>query len=984
MNRLLFLLAITGMLTQCVNPEFKKEEINVTGVSQPVINLDGIWKLTTNPPDNFFSNEIRPADWRDVRVPGECAMQGIAIKHNQPFVYKKSFNVPQDYLGKTIKLRFEGVYSYARVWVNGVFIRDHNGGFTLWECDITNHVKPGNDAFLTVEVTDKDNDVSYASGYAKHQIGGILRSVSLMAVPENFPQSITIQTDLDNKYSDADILVKVISHVKGKTWINFRLYDKKGVAVNMSDKKFLLKDSVINISLPVKKPEKWDSEHPYLYTLVAFVFDKSKVISSVSTRIGFREIEVKGNKMFVNGQQVKLRGACRHDINPLLGRMTTPEDDKNDVLLAKEANINFIRTSHYPPTEAFLDYCDEYGIYVEEETAVCFIDTHRSGIYKSLKQSGPEFEPQILSQVGEMVLSHQNHPSVIIWSIGNENNYNASFRKSYNVVKALDKTRPVMFSYPGSVPDSVKSFDIVSLHYPSFRGDLEQRGIKVNKFYTRNFPALYDEWAHVACYDKPEILEDKNVRNFWGQSLDSMWTNIFESDGGLGGAIWGMIDETFMLPDTLSGYNKWWGIQEQTNGIKMLEGPTVGYGEWGIIDTWRRKKPEFWNTKKSYSPIKISINEIIDFRAGRPLQIPVYNRFNHTNFREITTKWTYRGKEHIALKHNIEPFSKGRIQLFPSDWTEGEYVKIKFFGKDSMLIDEYNLRLGKREAKIPQAEPGNIKTLEVPGGKIRIEGKGFSAMFDKNLGLLENVVSKNDTLIKSGPWIHYRYPVKKEWSLIPVAKIMGDWKAEKVSYEMKDGSVNISSSGKLDKLNIKFDIKICDYGIFIISYKITGIPENSQVEELGLKFFTANCFDILTWDRKSYWNAYPEDHLGSPMGSVSLSQKNISTYREKPSGDWEFDNSSFYYNGMGRSENLSNIAAAMKENVYSYALSTPGKSKLSVLSEADKACRISKINNHIYLYINTLWDYNNLLWGNYMKKMQVSGQISDTIYLKIN
>jgi len=751
MKKLLFLLIVAILFSGCTKTDFQKIDIIVTGTAEPVISLNGTWKFTMNPQKNFFMNEIPTAGWKDILVPGECAMQGFAIDHNTPYVYKTLIAIPSDYADKTIKLKFEGVYSYARVWVNGSFIRDHRGGFTAWDCDITKNVKPGTNAWLTLEFTDEDNDISYASGYAKHQIGGILRSVSLLALPENYPESFQIKTIFDSRYKDADLVITVVPPDNKKIWAGFRLYDPQGKLIRLNDKRYLIKGDTTIISFPVKTPAKWDAEHPNLYTLITEVFNKSILTASVKTLIGFREVEVKGNRLLVNGHQVRLRGACRHDINPLLGRVSTPEFDKKDVLLAKEANINFIRTSHYPPSETFLSFCDKYGIYVEDETAVCFVDTHRGGQYKSLKQSGPEFIPQHISQVKEMVSSHRNHPSVIIWSIGNENAYNESFKKDYDYIKSTDLTRPVIFSYPGSVPDSIKCYDIISLHYPSVRGDIEQWGIKAKSFNSAKMPALFDEWAHVACYNKPELLEDKNVRNFWGQSLDSMWTNVFNSDGGLGGAIWGMIDETFMLPDTLSGYNKWWGIKEESNGVKMYEGPTVGYGEWGIVDTWRRKKPEFWNTKKAYSPVKVLVNEISDFRAGWPILLPVYNRFDHTNLKEITMKWRYMGKENIARIHNIEPSEKGEIQISPADWQKGEMINIRFFQNDTNLVDEYNIRLGKRGDSLPLLRAGNIAITEIPGRKVKIEGNGFRAVLDKNTGLLENVISKNDTLIKSGP-----------------------------------------------------------------------------------------------------------------------------------------------------------------------------------------------------------------------------------------
>lgn len=984
MKKLTIILFAFILLPQCTKTDFQKVDILVTGTSEPVISLNGKWKFTMNPPKNFFMNEVSCSDWNDIVVPGECAMQGFAIRHNIPYVYKTLISIPSDYAEKTIKLKFEGVYSYARVWVNGSFIRDHSGGFTAWDCDITKYVKPGTDAWLTLEFTDMDNEISYASGYAKHQIGGILRSVSLIALPVNYPKSIQIQTTFDSKYKDADLVITVIPPEGERIWAGFRMYDPKGKLIRLNDKRYLIKGDTTTISFPVKTPVKWDAEHPNLYTLITEVFNKSILTASLKTMIGFREVEVAGNRLLVNGQQVKLRGACRHDIDPLLGRISTPEYEKKDVLLAKEANINFIRSSHYPPTDSFLSLCDKYGIYVEDETAACFVDTHRGGLYRSLKQSGPEFIPQHLSQVQEMVVNHRNHPSVIIWSVGNENVFNEGFKQDYDYIKSSDQTRPVMFSYPGSVPDSVRCYDIISLHYPSVRGDLEQWGINVRNFNSEKIPAIFDEWAHVSCYNKPELVEDRNVRNFWGQSLDSMWTNIFESDGGTGGAIWGMIDETFMLPDTLSGYNKWWGIQEESNGIKMYEGPTVGYGEWGIVDTWRRKKPEFWNTKKAYSPIKILVNEISDFRAGWPILIPVYNRFNHTSLKEITMKWRYLGKENIARIHNIEPFEKGEIQISPANWHTGEMINIRFFQNDTNLVDEYNIRLGNRADSLPVLKSGNITVEDIPGGRVKIKGNDFTAFLNKTTGLLENVISRNDTLIKSGPWLHFRYPALDSWSVVPMKEYKNVFKVKKVNCELKDGFVNINSSGLADNLIFDNNIKIDANGNIMIVYNLTLPAGIYRAEEFGLKFIAGGNPDTLSWDRNSYWNSYPANHLGMPAGKISLLNFNKKKYREEPAPIWEFDNNSFYYNGLGESGDLSYIAGSMKENIYSYSLSTPGRSGITVYSQADKACRISKRDGDYILYINSFWDYYSLNWGNYMKKQLLPQQIADTIYLKIN
>ncbi len=657
-------------------PEFN--DVEVSGVSNPVISLNGTWKFSMTPPDQYWENDIDFQDWSNIQVPGECQMQGFAIKHDQPYVYKYQFDVPSDYEGKQIHLNFYGVYSYSRIWVNGEFVREHYGGFTKWSCNVTEFVSVGETATLTVEIVDRTDDISFGSGYAKHQIGGILRDVELAALPDlNFKQ-LYFETDLDEQYKNAalNIFYELNQNIPSK--VRIELLDADNNLVETVETE--LNSIVGELTIPVNDPKKWDAEHPNLYTVVTTLSENGKEVYKASEKIGFREVIVDGNELLVNGKPVKLRGACRHDIHPTLGRMTTAEYDKKDVLLAKECNMNFIRTSHYPPSEAFLDYCDAYGIYVEDETAVCFVGSHRTEAYRATgaSQSSDEFTQRYLSQLEEMVQNHRNHPSVVIWSIGNENVFGNNFVESFKWVKENDNTRPIIYSYPGQVPDSLKIYEILSMHYPSWRGDLNQYGIEIKNFEFGEIPALYDEWAHVACYNNYELKEDPNVRNFWGQSLDSMWSYTFEADGGLGGAIWCMIDETFMLPEDLPGFNQWWGILDKNIIPSTYMGPCVGYGEWGIMDTWRRKKPEFWGTKKAYSPTRILVKKIDSFSPNKTISIPVHNRFDHTNFNELKIRWEYADQSGILKDVDLEPHQKGSFTLnstrmIPCWWTSTSF-----------------------------------------------------------------------------------------------------------------------------------------------------------------------------------------------------------------------------------------------------------------------------------------------------------------------
>lgn len=234
--------------------------------------------------------------------------------------------------------------------------------------------------------------------------------MELVALPNQYLTKLHFETDLDEKFRDAVLKVNYRLRQSVPAQVRIEVLDVNGESVAKVERTLNSRED--SITIPVTEPKKWDAEHPNLYTVVTTLLEYGVETVTVSERIGFREVMVDGNKLLVNGKPVKLRGACRHDIHPTLGRMTTPEFDRMDVQLARESNMNFIRTSHYPPSEAFLDYCDQYGIYVEDETAVCFVGSHRTEAYRATgaSQNDPEFTQRYLSQLEEMVQSHRNHP----------------------------------------------------------------------------------------------------------------------------------------------------------------------------------------------------------------------------------------------------------------------------------------------------------------------------------------------------------------------------------------------------------------------------------------------------------------------------------------------------------------------------------------------------------------------------------------------
>ena len=668
----------------------------LAGVETPAVLLSGTWQFRYSP----------DSKWDKIQVPGEPAMQGYAIEHDKPFTYRKSFTVPADYAGKHTILRFDGVYSHARLFVNGTFVREHHGGFTRWDTDVTPFVRPGKKNEIRLEVTDRLDDISYASGYAHHPIGGILRDVTLFALPETCLYDFYAETHLDAAYEDAVLKIGYSSPVVGGAEVAYTLADPSGRRYPLAQSRFPLKEGGNMNELPVKNPLKWDAEHPNLYTLTVTLSKDGKEIGRFDRRIGFRDVKIEKDRMLVNGMPVKLRGACRHDIHPTLGRTTTAELDSLDVILFKRSNMNFVRTSHYPPTERFLEYCDRYGIYVESETAVCFVDTYRQKNYAPGKtQDSAGFTPRYLSQCREMVKSFRSHPSILFWSIGNESVYGTNFQQCWDWVKATDKTRPVIFSYPGSVGEKEPVYDILSMHYQDVNGNLNQWNRSTRGFQGEGIPALFDEWAHPACYTYATLQEDPNIREFWGHSIERMWSGLFDAPGGLGGAIWGYVDETFMLPEPKVG-TAFWKEFARTAKPEDYQGKCVGYGEWGIVDVWRREKPEFWATKKAYSPVRLMTTEVASFLSGQRLLLPLYNRFDHTDLDEIKIRYTYKGVEKELPAPSIAPHQKGLLVIPAETWEEGELLSICFYTATGELLDaeqvslgsDYHVRLADSEA----------------------------------------------------------------------------------------------------------------------------------------------------------------------------------------------------------------------------------------------------------------------------------------------
>ncbi|MGH9397034.1 MAG: glycoside hydrolase family 2 TIM barrel-domain containing protein [Terriglobia bacterium] len=901
------------------------------GVETPVRSLNGAWKFTLRPPTRFWSNEVNPSSWDDIEVPGECAMQGFEIARDTEYPFKKSVPIPADFQGKRIFLRFDGLYSYGRVWVNGHYVRDHRGGFTSWDCDITPFITAGKEAWITVSVTDESDNISWQSNYAKHYIGGILRDVRIFAIPADYITRLHVETDFDSSFTNA-----VLSVALGMALDRARDSSVELSLKNPGGKDIPIRPALVHLSreapetvlsIPVTRPEKWDCEHPRLYTLEVNVKGSGSTTQTLVKRFGFRKVETRGNQVYVNGEPVKLHGGCRHDVYPTRGRSTTPALDEQDVLLLKSANFDFVRTSHYPPTENFLDYCDRHGLYIEEETAVCFVDQSFGSHIAA--QNDSHYTAQFMNQFAEMIERDRDHPCIIIWSLGNESKWGSNFAKEYSYVKIEDPTRPVIFSFPDTVPKGAKAYDIFSKHYPKFNSD----------FSSASIPRLNDEFGHVPCYNHWTLRRDPGVRNYWGKSIKEFWNGMSAASGCLGGSIWASIDEVFMLP-----------------------GSCLGYGEWGIIDGWRRQKPEYWLAKNAYSPTRLSVRYVENPGPGNPLKIPIRNEFNHTNLNEVRIQWSV-GPDQSEIKDlGVAPHSTGLLVVPGRAWRNGEIVNVKFIDRKNHLLDEYELPVGRVVWNFPPVQGPAPRMLE-DTETISVAGEHFEIVFSKASGLIRNASFKRHRVVVGGPVLN----------LVPFT--LRDWWLTSLKTRMTRDEVVIDISGNYQiagnlshqvLVYAQFQVRVDAGGLVTTDFKVQRVPHG--VDEIGVAYRLPRETDQLSWNRKALWSVYPSDHIGRITGvAKKVRSAGQGEYRAKPTWPWSEDMRDFFLFGKDDSDGRgTNDFRSQKQNIwFASGIVSPTGARVRAESEATHAVRTEiEGDGRVRMNINSAWAYPDMDWGN--------------------
>lgn len=623
------------------------------------LSLNGEWKFnwTKTPdeqPQDFFNTSFDDSGWKTFPVPGDWEMNGFGtpiysssgytFKIDPPFVmkepkksytayvernptgcYRRTFSVPTEWKGKEVFVRFGAVSSAFYLYVNGQEVGYSQGSMEPAEFRITPYLKDGQNQ-IALKVM-KYSDGSYLEDQDMWRIAGIHRGIELYATPKIRIADFGVRTLLDKDYKDAELVIDpklaVFDSERGTGYrITAMLYDATGKAVTdtalwQSAEPMLnldKKGKILNQRNPqrgyapygwlkttIKNPYKWDAEHPYLYTLkLALVDSTGNAVERAETKIGFRSVEIKDGMMLVNGKQVRLRGVNRHEMDPETGHVMTEERMIEDIKLLKQCNINAVRTCHYPNTERWYELCDEYGIYLMDET-----DLEEHGLRGTLA-SDPTWAAAFIDRTQRMVMRDRNHASVVFWSLGNESGWGPNFAMTSAWIHEYDPTRPV--HYEGAQgPDNKdpESVDVISRFYPRVQGEYLNPGVKDNNM-ERPENARWERLLSIArkTNDNRPVLTSEYAHAM-GNALGNFkdyWDEIYSHKRMLGGFIWEWADE---------------GIFKRRADGKLMVAYGGDFGDVpnlkafcvkGIVSSDRKPTPKYFEVKQVYAPMALKLN----------------------------------------------------------------------------------------------------------------------------------------------------------------------------------------------------------------------------------------------------------------------------------------------------------------------------------------------------------------------------------------
>jgi beta-galactosidase len=866
----------------------------------------GPWKFhyvdkPADRPREFHRTDFDDRAWAEIKVPSNWQLQGydkpiylntrypwapenpqpptIPPDYNPVGSYRTTFEVPAAWAGRRVFLHFAGVNSAFHLWVNGRWVGYSEDSMTAAEFDVTPFLKAGEN-LLAAQVF-RWSDGSYLEDQDTWRLSGIYRDVFLYSTPALRISDFAVRTDLDDSYRDATLRVRPrlrahdgASH-EGFT-VEAQLFDPERrpllKAPLVREAKAILDETYPQrgtnafglLEAKVEAPRLWSAETPHLYTLVLSLKDaKGAVVQATSARVGFREVEVRAGRLLLNGRPIRLYGVDRHEHDPDHGQAVPYERMVQDAELMKQSNVNAVRTSHYPNDPRWYELCDRYGIYVMDEAN---LETH--GVTGRLTNDS-QWLSAFVERARRMVERDKNHPSVILWSLGNESGMGPNHAAMAAWIREHDPTRPIHYEGAAAEPRDPAWVDVVS------------------RMYTR-IPELAT-MAKDPAETRPVVLcEYAYARGNAVGNLKEYWDLIESEDRLIGGFIWDWVDKGLRKRDASGG--EFWAYGGDYGDLPN-DGTMVCNG---IVLPDRRPEPELFEVAKVYQRIE---TRGVDTAAGR-VRVRNEHDFRHLDFVEVSWNVEHDGRvvdEGRMPAPALGPKQEGELRLplkpvAPRPGAEA-FLNVRY----ALAKDEVWAKAGHvvawEQLPLPGAEtapafaPAAMPPVELDesGPALTVKGPGFSVAVGRASGALESFRHEGRELVAS-PLVpnFWRVPLDNDigflllndmprrlatWKTAGPQRRTGGVKAERLSPQ----AVRITAEATLPAAASAYITTWTVYGSgdVVVEARFTPGGALPELPRFGMQMAVPAALGTMTWLGRGPHENYWDRHTGAAVGRYS-------------------------------------------------------------------------------------------------------------------
>jgi len=860
--------------------EMRSDDISLEGTDR-YMSIHGKWKFNWVKdadlrPSGFWATDYDDKDWGEMPVPGVWELNGYGdpiyvnigyawrnqYESNPPYVpvtgnhvgtYRKNISIPASWTGKDVFIHFGSVTSNIYLFVNGKFVGYSEDSKLETEFDITKYVKPGQENLVAFQIF-RWCDGTYLEDQDFFRFSGVARESFMYAREKQRIEDIRVTPDLDAAYEDGTLAVEVKLKGKGGD-VALSITDPDGKVIRNT---VLSGKGTLTATLEFDNPDKWTAETPYLYTVTAeYNGEKFEVAT------GFRKIEIRDGQLLVNGKPVLIKGANRHELDPDGGYVISRERMIQDVMIMKQFNLNAVRTCHYPDDSFFYDLCDRYGLYMVAEANV---ESHGMGYGERTLAKDPAYELAHMERNMRNVQRNYNHPSIIIWSLGNEAGYGPAFEKAYDWIKAEDPSRPVQY-------EQARIQGKTDIFCPMYLGYEGSERYSLNESMTK--PLIQCEYAHAMGNSQGGFKE--------------YWDMIRKYPKFQGGFIWDFVDQSI----------RWEGkdgvmIYAYGNDFNRYDAGDQNFCDNGLISPDRKPNPHMYEVGYHYQNIWTEL-------ADNGLN--VRNEYFFRDLSAYRLTWTVLCdgtpvRSGVVENLNVAPEATALVPVSIGETCDcGEWLlNVEYSLKNAEGLLPAGHVAARQQIVLKEAEPASMELSAVtvnnvtpPAPVIRdndaqyliVNGEDFTIEFNRMTGYLEGYFMDGVSMLKENTAItpnFWRAPTDNDFGA-GLQRRYSVWKSpsirlEKMESKTEDGFAYVTCDYEMEDLGkLKLEYEINNAGAVKITQTMEAIEGNvvSDMFRYGMRIVMPKSFDRVRYYGRGPIENYADRKTTTFIGLYSQS-----------------------------------------------------------------------------------------------------------------